>query len=127
MKSETRFPMTKNLLCAVLASAGLSLAHVVHAAEIGAGAGANVQLGGSADAAAAGTDARAEGAADAQLNADGSVKQPMPMMQDSTRGMERAHERMRPGSEPEQAMGKKESDKKTAKHKREKKPAREEQ
>ena len=115
----------QNLFFILLASAGLSLAH---AADIGVGAGANVQLGGSAGAAGEGADARLDGSADAQLDADGAVKQTMPMTHDSTRGMERAHERMRPaGTEPEQAMGEKESDKKTAKHKRDKKPARDEQ
>lgn len=128
MKIHSTPPMMKNLLFVLLTSAGLSLAHVSHAAEVGAGAGAKVQLGGSADAAASGADARLDGSADAQLNADGNVKEPMPMTQDSTRGMERAHEHMSPmGTEPEQAMGKKAADKKTAKHKREKKPVREEQ
>ncbi|MBT9568582.1 MAG: hypothetical protein IV085_09825 [Thiobacillus sp.] len=118
----------KNMMFVLLASAGLSLAHVAHAAEAGIGAGADVQLGGSAGAAGPGADARLDSAADAQLGADGSVKQPLPMTHDSTRGMEGAHERMSPaGTEPEQAMGKKESDKKTAKQKRDKKPAREEQ
>lgn len=124
---QTTPPMMKNLLFVVLASAGLSLAQVSYAAEVGAGAGAEVQLGGSVDAAGTGAAARTEGSADAQLNADGSVKQPMPMTHDSTR-TERAQDRMSPmGNEPEQAMGKKESDKKTAKHKRDKKPTRDEQ
>lgn len=125
MMKYTTSPVMKNLLFILLASAGLSFAHNAPAAETGAGA--SVQMGGSVDAAAAGTDAKAGAGAATQMSPEGMPNQTLPMTQDSTRMKEHAQERMgSQGMEYEQAIGKKEADKKTAKSKREKKPVREE-
>lgn len=146
MKNYCETPRMKKLMFVLLAGGGLTIAQV-HAAGVGASVGTNAQVGvgggagavgagigvdANAQAGSAGTTspdpaARIESAAETELKADGSMKQPMPMMQDSTRGLEHAKEQMSPkGLESEQATeatGKIET-KKTAKTKRDKKPSR---
>lgn len=148
MKKPSKTPITKKLMFILLASGGFALAPASHAADVGAGAGAQVgvgagggagaagagvsadaQVGGSAGATGSGAAGRIDSATDAQIKADGGTKEPMPMMQDSTRGLEHAKEQMSTqGIEHEQATeatGKVET-KKSAKTKRDKKPTRDE-
>lgn len=114
----------KNLLSMMLAGAGIAFAASASAANVGAGVGvgANVNAqAGSQNGVKAGGGAQMDGSADAQMSPEGSLNQNSQMLPDATRGLDRAQERMSPmGAEIEQA-GKIETDKKTAKRKRDKK------
>ena len=144
MKKPIQTSIAK-LIYVVLASGGLAVASLSHAAGVGAGGGVstNAQVGAGAGGAGAavGADAQIKGGADAgsdatgrvqggsdvQLHMDGSKQESQPSAQDANRGLDQAKEQMNPNAiEREQATeatGKVES-KKTAKKKREKTPTR---
>lgn len=126
MKKHGKTPISKKLMFILLASGGFALAQISHAADAGAGAGAQVGAGAEVGAGGSGPSMKMDGAAGVDVKADGSVKEPMPMMQDSTRGLDQAKEQMNEQAiqheQATEATGKVET-KKSAKTKRDKKPA----
>lgn len=102
MMTYAKSPALKNLLYAVLTTAGLMVAGGASAADLGVGTKADVEVQGDVGTPAGG--AKIEGSAESGVSTEGSLNQNAQGQPEATRGLDRAQERMSPmGKEHEQA------------------------
>lgn len=120
MMKHAKSATVKNLLSVLLAGAGLALAGGASAVGLGVGANANVGVQAQSGAGAAATGgAQIGGSADAQMSSEGSLNQNNQTQPESTRGLDRAQERMSPmGMENQMATEQEATSKQSVKSKK---------